>query len=267
MSESSVAGAGAERSSTKIFKGWSDFAKIYRLVARDGLWKTLGTVRYRCANRLQYVLDRNFDQENRADTEDADLKDLSIQSDSLKFAVDYVPTSVMSFKRFLRYLPKDLRDVTFVDFGSGKGRAVLIAARYPFREVIGVEFAQELVDIANQNIRNQPPELRTCASLSAVCKDATDFELPDGKLVLYFFDPFGAEIMARVVDRIIASYTANPRPIYIVYHNPDERAVFDRHDVFRVARRKAGQFMTDFVCPYSFVVYEMTGSVSASASR
>ena len=44
------------------------------------------------------------------------------------------------------------RNSAFVDFGSGKGRAILVASRLPFRKVIGVEYSEPLTKIAQENI-------------------------------------------------------------------------------------------------------------------
>src|SRR6478609_9761998 len=57
--------------------------------------------------------------------------------------VYYIPSNWLTLRRVLRR--HDVRpDDVFIDLGSGKGRMVLEAARYPFRRVIGVELAQPL---------------------------------------------------------------------------------------------------------------------------
>src|SRR5271154_7200623 len=43
-------------------------------------------------------------------------------------------------------------DYSFVDLGAGMGRAILLASRMPFREVIGVELHRDLAEIAQNNI-------------------------------------------------------------------------------------------------------------------
>src|SRR5271168_5236996 len=46
----------------------------------------------------------------------------------------------------------DWRRFCFVDVGSGKGRALLLASDYPFREIIGVELSPQLDRVARANI-------------------------------------------------------------------------------------------------------------------
>src|SRR5277367_3679731 len=39
----------------------------------------------------------------------------------------------------------------FVDYGCGKGRVLLVATHFPFQRIVGVEFAPQLAEIAEQN--------------------------------------------------------------------------------------------------------------------
>src|SRR5580693_6708790 len=58
------------------------------------------------------------------------------------FHSPYQPTEPALFHEMLASLiqasPKiDFREFTFIDIGSGKGRALLMAADYPFRRILG----------------------------------------------------------------------------------------------------------------------------------
>src|ERR1700760_2411871 len=46
----------------------------------------------------------------------------------------------------------DLQHFDFVDIGSGKGRALLLATDYPFRKIVGIELSPELDRIARANV-------------------------------------------------------------------------------------------------------------------
>src|SRR3954447_17041723 len=49
---------------------------------------------------------------------------------------DYLATGYVRFRQVMKHIPiRDGEDV-FLDFGSGMGRAVILAATYPFRKVI-----------------------------------------------------------------------------------------------------------------------------------
>ena len=60
---------------------------------------------------------------------------------------------------------------TFIDLGSGMGRAVLVASEFPFRRVVGVEISAELHAIASDNARRYRGRQR-CRDVELVHMDA-----------------------------------------------------------------------------------------------
>lgn len=111
-------------------------------------------------------------------------------------------------------------DDVFVDFGSGMGRAVYLAARhYPFGRVIGVEIAQQFNDVASENIRRTTEKLR-CKNVELVTCDVTEYRVPDDMTYAYFFNPFTGEVFDAVVQNIIASLDRRHRSLTICYAYP-----------------------------------------------
>jgi hypothetical protein len=53
-------------------------------------------------------------------------------------------------RRVLDTLP-NLERCTFIDLGCGKGRPMLIASEYPFRDIVGVELSPQLAAAAQRN--------------------------------------------------------------------------------------------------------------------
>jgi SAM-dependent methyltransferase len=122
----------------------------------------------------------------------------------------------------LQSLPiTDHSDYTFIDIGSGKGRMLLLAAEYPFRKIIGVEFATELHQIASRNLKTYRNPKQKCFDITSVNEDALQFPLPNEKLVLYFFFPLRRPLMMQMVERIDQSIEANPRDVIIALMNPE----------------------------------------------
>ena len=114
----------------------------------------------------------------------------------------------------------DFERFTFVDVGSGKGRALLLASDYPFREIIGIELSPELDRVARANIarycgaRHQPPVI----SLQG---DAAEFAWPAGPLIVYMWNAFTRPVMERVFQNLEASLAQQPRELYLVYMHPE----------------------------------------------
>jgi Methyltransferase domain len=110
-----------------------------------------------------------------------------------------------------------LRDFTFIDLGSGKGRVLLMASAYPFQKIIGVELMPELYRAAQKNIAGYSTDRQQCRQIETVCMDARDFQFPDGPLVVYLFNPFSESTFAQVLENLRRSVEAVPRTAYVAY--------------------------------------------------
>jgi SAM-dependent methyltransferase len=134
-------------------------------------------------------------------------------------AFPYLAISYAGLNKVFREIKvKPGKDV-FIDFGSGLGRVPLFAAQYPFKKVIGVELAQELHDGAVENLKSAQSKL-TCKDVEFVCEDALKYKIPDDASVIYFFMPFGLDLMKQTLENIHQSVLRAPREVQIVYLNP-----------------------------------------------
>ena len=115
----------------------------------------------------------------------------------------------------------DWRPFTFVDLGCGKGRALLLASRYPFQGILGVELDATLAAIAQANLRTFRAPWQQCHTLAALHADATAVDLPPTPLVLYLYHPFLAPALKQVLRRLERSLRQHPRELWLVYINPE----------------------------------------------
>lgn len=161
------------------------------------------------------------------------VADLDIDDELRRQAVEYSPTPGVGLGVVLEELDLDCEQFTFVDFGCGKGRALFMAAEFPFAGIIGVEIAQTLCEAARNNIASCNLRRLKCRQIDCVHASATALEFPKTPLVLYFFNPFGAEILSQVLERLHASWISLPREIIVIYCNPVRRVLFDESDFWR----------------------------------
>lgn len=140
----------------------------------------------------------------------------------------YQPTDPAEFRSVIAHIPAEFSELAFIDLGSGKGRALLLASEYPFREIVGVEVQPELHRIAQENILRFGGEGRVCRRISSVCMDAREFEFPEEPLLLYLFNPFPDYVLTEVLRRLEASLAASPRPAFLLYNTPMEQHIFER---------------------------------------
>ena len=183
---------------------------------------------YRAARSLRRGQKQScFDQAHGVDTEGdiggwTYLSDLEIASPNWIHGVNYTAIEPERFNQVLASIKTAFDGYTFVDFGSGKGRALLLASEFPFKRIIGVEFAPELHAIATENIRRYQSPTQKCSDIESVNIDFTNFELPAGPLVLFFYHPCRLPVFAKVVAHIGRSLAAHPRPMRVAYVAPPD---------------------------------------------
>jgi hypothetical protein len=153
---------------------------------------------------------------------------LALAGESKEEARRYEPTPFGVLEDMMLGLDIDPARFTFADLGAGKGRILCLASAWPFRRIVGVELSEDLAAAARHNVSNLSVEWQKCRRLEVVNGDAATWELPEEPLILYLFNPFGAAVIARLLDRIQASFDAAPRDIYVLYYMPVHAALFTR---------------------------------------
>jgi SAM-dependent methyltransferase len=201
-----------------------------------------GTFRRIAADPLYRFRDWQFDRKHNVRTagfiapEDLDIDDIHKQS-----AVQYQPVRLHAFRRIMTMLAIDHQEFTFVDFGCGKGRAMLLASEFPFRRILGVELSPALCQAARENIRAYTSPTQQCKRLEVACADAAQYRVPREPAVLFFYNPFDAQIMSPVLHNLEESLREAPRPLYLVLYNPVLDGLVKKTAWLRVYRA-TGQF-------------------------
>lgn len=184
---------------------------------------------------LRHPADRAFDRALPVSTGNkVPPAELRASGPNAVAAREYAPTSRVIFEAIISDLPGPLDNFVFVDFGSGKGRVLLLAARRPFKRVVGVEFSPNLHEAAVSNIAHAGLQGRVISTLA----DAATFEIPPEPCVFYFYNPFDAPVLRAVMRNIAASYDRHPRPMYIVYLNPAHPEVLHAWEVLKPLKRR-----------------------------
>lgn len=171
-----------------------------------------------------------FDEEYGTDTSGLIWgEDLSSGHHNDLWSTAYYGISPSLLTEVIGSLALDWERFTFVDLGSGKGRALLIASRFPFRKIIGVEFIPELSKAAAANIAKFSAPWKRCSQLEAVNGDATEFAYPEGPLVIYLFNPFLAPVLKKCLKQLARVLSKEPREIYLIYANPSFERLVEKH--------------------------------------
>ena len=196
---------------------------------------------------------RWFDWRNRVDTDTriavADLPDIDARL--ARHAVHYEATSIPKFERAMTLLGHRADGFTFVDLGSGKGRVLMLAALRPFQRVIGVEISQRLHDTAVGNVAAFSARFQAAAPIECLCADASVYELPEGDVAVFLYNPFDAALLAQARDRMLAACARSARKLCVIYVNPLHHVLFE-NDAFTCDHRDS-----------SFAVYWYRGPAGA----
>jgi hypothetical protein len=216
--------------------------------ARDGLFPTLKRLVFTLwefardstpSRRRQRYGDVEYDWDFRVDTTGATVgwRDRLLGH----FHSPYQPTDPALFHEILTSLMSsakiDFREFTFIDIGSGKGRALLMAADYPFRRIVGIELLPDLHRVAKENVSKYKNDSQQCFAIDCLLGDASAFTFPPEPTVLYLFNPLPESGLARMIGNLEGSLRQHPRPMFVLYHNPLLEKVLTRNAVFeRIAR-------------------------------
>ena len=98
----------------------------------------------------------------------------------------------------------------FIDIGSGKGRVLCCAARYPVERVVGVDLSEPFCEAARKNARRMRGR-RAPISVQASVAEDLDYS---AATALFLFNPFGAATLAPLLEKIRQDA---PRNIRIAY--------------------------------------------------
>jgi len=203
-------------------------------------------MRYALWRRKQWQdaeIDRKYGVETEGDH--TDLAALGAEGEHVADGIGYAPVQVPVFRRLIRATGVDPRRHLFVDFGCGKGRALLLAAEHGFRRVLGVEFAPDLYHVACRNAEKFRRLRPDAPPIEVHFGDAATYPIPAEDAVLFFYHPFNERVMGKVAANIEAALSASPSRLVVAYRNPVHCEALDQLRELHVTVRNR-----------SFVIYK-----------
>ncbi len=108
-----------------------------------------------------------------------------------------------------------------LDYGCGKGRVGFFLSYRTKAQVTGIEYDERIYQSALENqaatISRRKPRF--------VLSRAEEYPLPPQVNRCYFFNPFSVEILQKVMARILESYYAHPREIFLFFYYPADEYI------------------------------------------
>jgi SAM-dependent methyltransferase len=157
------------------------------------------------------------------------------------------------FCSILARLHLDYSTTVFVDLGCGKGRTLILASRYLFHSIVGVEPSEALYRVAIANVQRYRSEHPGTSEISVVCNPLDSFENHGCKsaahLLIYMHNPR----MVSADLRELAQLAARGMLITIIYLNPDYEEILANASWLKEMRRgealdESGGFTPYVVC-------------------
>jgi predicted RNA methylase len=214
----------SQKFETALEKYKSEGLRALARHAAAKLWRVLGSeaapVQAQWEIRKRSV-DALFDTDHGIDTGGTtQLGGLAIAGPYRRFGTVHIASDPDEFASAVASLDVEHRDFTFIDLGSGKGRALVLALSYPFRRILGVEFALELYRAAEANLRRLAAAGTDVRRIELFHADVTTFDFPDEPTVIYLYNPFEGDVMRKVIQRVLRAHAENRRQIFILYATP-----------------------------------------------
>jgi SAM-dependent methyltransferase len=146
------------------------------------------------------------------------------------YANGYLGIAPSALTQAISQLPFDPRDFTFIDLGCGKGRAVMVATQFPFRQIIGVEISPELCATARTNIARNPV---WAGRISILEQDASTYTFPETPLLIFLYHPFLPPLLRRVLANLERQLRQTSRETWVIYADNPGYRVLERFTFLR----------------------------------
>jgi hypothetical protein len=172
--------------------------------------------------------------------------DLTVVGDNQEHGANCQPIKPLAFKTAMDSFEIP-RGGVFVDFGSGAGRAMMMAVLYGFQRVVGVEYAVEICPVAEKNLEVFRKRTGKEFVFRIANMDAGDYKVNDDECVFFLYNPFDVPVLERVLANIQQSHESKPRAIHLVYGHPLQRHVFDDDPFWVTVDESDAGGLEDFV--------------------
>ena len=192
-----------------------------QMLKSQGMARSLANVVSSLRWRCHHYVERSFDRKYGVDTCQVIAPGgAAIDPQSLHDAGRHEPVTVAYFERMLGSVNLPYHEFTFIDVGCGLGRALLLANKYQFKRIIGVEFDHAIHRHCVANVVKFQRKVHQHVETEVICSDATAFRWPEEDSFVFLYNPFRGETFRKVIDNLAMSLSKTPRRIVILYRNP-----------------------------------------------
>jgi predicted RNA methylase len=167
------------------------------------------------------------------------LSRLAVRERNWVYRFDYQAVEPFDMEALLQEFRIDYPATVFIDLGAGKGRVLMLAAKLPFKQIIGVEISVELIGIAAGNLRKFCACEEQTPPVELVRVDAASYRFPTDPLVVFLYNPFTVPVMQQVIENLAGSCCRVTRRVIVVYFRPELAEMWDYAPGFSLVKSAA----------------------------
>lgn len=153
------------------------------------------------------------------------LQDEKIESENLLHASIYQASNYYLIEKAFDYLKSEKVNYALLDYGCGKGRILVVAAHYGFKNITGIDFSKLFCIEAEANVEKIKSKF-PATNFNIICADAAVYKIENYQNAFFFFNPFDEVVLLKVVKNLLFSLKEFPRKIYVIYINPLHKEIF-----------------------------------------
>ncbi len=140
------------------------------------------------------------------------------RSDQYRYPYEPTPYCVLERLSNAGYIRKGN---VLLDYGCGKGRVDFYLSWQTRCRTIGIEYDSRIYEKAEENRKTAVSGGRTSFEL----ENAEQYPVPGEVDRIYFFNPFSAELLKKVLARILESWYESPREVLLFFYYPSDEYV------------------------------------------
>lgn len=162
------------------------------------------------------------------------IQALDFESKSKLHAYDCYSTRSRSFNKLIAHFDFP-ENSELVDFGSGKGKLLMLARNIGIKKVTGIELSKDLVNVSLKNIKSfsKKKNYSYKKDFLVINDDVLNYKIKDTQNIFFFFNPFDSNIMKKILNNIILSIKKTNRKVWIIYNNPIFDNLISSTDFFK----------------------------------
>ena len=144
----------------------------------------------------------------------------NVTSSDLEHAVNATSDKNQRIKRSIGYLLNTritTENTTFIDFGCGKGRTLILSHDLGFRYLIGIELSSWIIDVCRKNMDKLNIDCKLInQSMREVNYKAISF--PKDNILIYAYNPTSMDILIESINKLLSSQPG--KDVFLIYTNP-----------------------------------------------